>query len=390
MKRFTWILLLLLMAVPAWPASTKKITVQQLKDLLTSLQDAKKSDDQVATELKGSELTEELTTATINSLASLVPGPLSTEQLYVMEARSAILPPPAADIPSAPAPDAAGQQALLAKASEYASKTYAQLPLLTANKMTARFQDGVEAIKTVTGMHNAMGQGADPLWDQTMLYVRLLNTHTDAIQSENGIEKMGKDTTKWGSNNMVASVGPPLTLGTIMQEASANGSPKWLRWETINGKQTAVFGFSIDKKKTKFVVNYCCFPDTDTAGGVNYGVSKSAPGPATVSGNLQTVSEWKPFKSSTGYHGELFIDPDTGTVVRTVTQADFKPSDFVHSEAMRTDYAPLTIGGKTLVVPVRSFTIAEVVPNGDSFAAKYAIRHSFVTQDYKDYQLAAK
>ena len=42
------------------------------------------------------------------------------------------------------------------------------------------------------------------------------------------------------------------------------------------------------------------------------------------------------------------------------------------------------------MVPVRSFTISEVVPNGDSFAAKYAVRHSFVTQDYKDYQLAVK
>jgi len=50
----------------------------------------------------------------------------------------------------------------------------------------------------------------------------------------------------------------------------------------------------------------------------------------------------------------------------------------------------MSIGGKVLVVPVRSFTISEVVPNGDSFAAKYAVRHSFVTQDYKDYQLAVK
>jgi len=390
MKRFTWILLLLLAAAPAWSASTKKITVQQLKDLLISLQDAKKTDDQVATELKQSELTEELTAVTMNSLAGYLPGPLSTEQLYVLEARSAILPPPASDLPAAAPLDAAAQQALLAKASDYVSKTYAQLPLLSASKMTARFQDGVEAIHTLTGMHNAMDQGSDPLWDQTLLYVRLLNTHTDTIQSENGIEKMGKDTTKWGPNNMVASVGSPLTLPTIFQEASANGNLKWLRWETVNGKQTAVFAFSIDKKKTKFAINYCCFPDTDTAGGVSYGVSKSGPGPATVKGNLQTVSEWKPFKASTGYHGEIFIDPDLGVVVRTVTQADFKPSDFVHSEAIRTDYAPLTIGGKLLVVPVRSFTIAEIVPNGDSFAAKYAIRHTFVTEDYKDYQLGVK
>jgi hypothetical protein len=398
MKQFTWILLLLLVASPAWSASTKKISVQQLKDLLISLQDAKKTDDQVATELKQSELTEELTPVTMNALAAYIPGPLSTEQLYVLEARSAILPPPAADLPAAAPLDPAAQQALLAKASDYVNKTYSQLPLLTASKMTARFQDGVEAIHTVTGAHNKMDDAGDPLWDQTSLYVRLLNTHTDTIQSENGIEKPSsvKDKTQWGPNNMVASIGQPLTLSTVLQEASASGSLKWLRWETIDGKQIAVLGFSVDKKKTKFTVNYCCFPDTDTVGGMSYGMAKgggsSAPSSTTPSAksNMATVSDWKPFKSNIGYHGELFIDPDTGIVVRTVTQADFKPSDFVHSEAIRKDYAALTIGGKLLVVPVRSFNISEVVPNGDSFAAKYAVRHTFITEDFKDYQLASK
>jgi hypothetical protein len=37
---------------------------------------------------------------------------------------------------------------------------------------------------------------------------------------------------------------------------------------------------------------------------------------------------------------------------------------------------------------VRSFTIAEVVPNGDSFATHFAVRNDLVTEDFKDYQLA--
>ena len=98
----------------------------------------------------------------------------------------------------------------------------------------------------------------------------------------------------------------------------------------------------------------------------------------------------RPFKAGSGYRGEIFIDPDLGIVIRTVTEAQFKPTDFVHAESIRTDYAPVTIGGKVLVVPIRSFTTAEIVPNGDSFAAKYAVRHTFVTQDFKDYQLAGK
>lgn len=388
MKRFGWIVLLLTLAMPAWSATSKKISVQELKDLLTSLQAAKKSDDEVALQLKQVELTEELTAATMNSLSNLVPGPLSTEQIYVLEARSATLPPPASDIPTAPAPDATAQQAMLAKASDYVSKTYAQLPHLAATQMTARFQDGVEAVHD-GGMKSGVSNNvADPVWEQTSLYVRLMNTHTDPVESENGVEKQAKDNTKWGPNNMVASVAPEMPLSAILQEASANGSPKFLRWETVNGKQVAVFSFSIDKKKTHFGVNYCCFPDTDTAGTVNYQMSHSAPGPAAVKGNLQTVSNWKNFKANAGYRGELFIDPDSGIVVRTITEADFKPSDFVHYEKIRTDYASMTIGGKTLVVPVRSFDLAEIVPNGDSFAAHYSVRHQMITEDIKDYQLA--
>jgi hypothetical protein len=48
----------------------------------------------------------------------------------------------------------------------------------------------------------------------------------------------------------------------------------------------------------------------------------------------------------------------------------------------------MPIGGSNLYVPVRSFTIAEVVPNADSFASYYAVRHQFVTQDFKDFQAA--
>ena len=387
MKRFGWIFLLLIAAAPVWSASYKKMSVEEMRDMLTSLQHAQKSDDEIATQLKQIELTEELTSATMNSMSGLVSGPLSTEQMYVLEARSAMLAPPAADLPTAPAPDAAAQQAMLAKAADYA-KSYPQLPHLTASKMTARFQDGVGAMQD-SGMKRAITSSSDPVLEETSLYVRLMNTHTDQIESENGIEKQpAKDKTQWGMNGIVASVTPAQPVNTVVQEAMANGSPKWLRWESINNIQVAVFSFAVEKKKTRYGVNYCCFPDTDTAGTVNYQVSKNGPSAPSVHGNLQTASDWKNFKATGGYHGELFIDPNSGVVVRTITEAEFKPSDFVHFEDLRVDYAPMPIGGKNMVVPVRSFAITEIVPNGDSFAAHYSVRHDFVTEDYKDYQQA--
>jgi hypothetical protein len=409
MKRFKWILLLVVVAPTLWSADTKKLTVAQLQDLLTGLQHSQKADDQVANELKQIELTEELTPAAMSSMVNLINGPLSTEQMYVLEARSAMLPPPDTDLPKADPPDAAAQQALLAKAQDYANKTYPQLPRLTATRLTARFQNGVETIQSYTGTNVKTQNETDPIFQQQInRYVRLMNTHTDTVEIDNGIEKPeGKDTIAWGRNGLVNSMLPLLPLGLVTSEAVSNGSPKFLRWETINGHRTAVFAFAVDKKKSHYAINYCCFPDTSSVGNVLYGGHGNggggggtpAPGGSLSAnplsspggrGSLSNVSNWSPFNSKSGYHGELFVDPDTGIILRTIVEAEFKPSDFVHFENVRVDYAPMPIGGNNLYVPVRTFTVAETVPNGDSYAAQYAVRLQLTTQDYKDIQAAGK
>jgi hypothetical protein len=312
--------------------------------------------------------------------------------MYVLEARSAILAPPDTDLPKTAPPDAAAQQALLAKAQDYTAKTYPQLPRLTVTRLVARFQDGIETIQSYYGANVKTVNDNDPLWQQIRQYVRLMNTHTDTVEIDNGIEKPGgKDTTPWGRNGLVNSMLPFLPLNLLTSEAVSSGNPKFLRWETITGHQTAVFAFAVDKKKSHYAINYCCFPDTSTVGNVLYGGNGASGGGAAHpadNGNLSTVSEWKPFNAKSGYHGELFLDPDSGVVLRTIVEAEFKPSDFVHYENIRIDYAPMPIGGNNLYVPVRSFTIAEIVPNGDSFASRYSVRNQFVTQDYKDLQAA--
>ncbi|MGA2048339.1 MAG: hypothetical protein ABSG96_11640 [Terracidiphilus sp.] len=406
MKRFGWILLLVAMGSALLSAAPKKMTVAELQDVLTGLHKAQKTDEEISNELKQIELTEELTPAAMDHMVSLVDGPLSTEQIYVLEARSSMLAPPGTDLPKADPPDASAQRALIAKAQDYAANTYSQLPRFTAARLVARFQDGVETIDTYSGTRSKIIKDSDPIFQQLRQYVRLANTHTDTVESDNGIEKTsGKDTTPWGSNGFVNSMLPFLPLNLLTSEAVSAGNPKFLRWETINGHQAAVFAFTVEKQQSHYAINYCCFPATASAGNVLYGGNGKGGGavqpnastglsanplssPGGGRGNLTNVSEWKPFNAKSGYHGELFLDPDSGTILRTIVEAEFKPSDFVHYEKIRIDYAPMPIGGSNLYVPVRSFTIAEVVPNADSFASYYAVRHQFVTQDFKDFQAA--
>jgi hypothetical protein len=384
MKRFVWILMILTLVAPGWAANG--ITVQQLKDLLTSLQQAKKTDAEVADELKKVELTEELTKSTMDSLASFVPGHLATEQLYALEAHSAVLAPPATDLPSTPAPDAAAQKALLDKAVDYTMKTSAQLPHLIATRTTYRFQDRLNPPIATNQGKLTEDVWTEPRMEKGSQFIYFIGATESQVESMNGAEipsKM-KDKNLWGANGQIALAGQGPVLSAILQQAQAAGNLNWLRWETVNGRLTAVFSFAVDKKRSHYAVNYCCFPDTDQAGATQVSMGASqAPGNL---GSMHTYTSWSPYKATVPYHGEIFVDADSGIVVRLITDADFKPSDVVSQEDRRVDYAPVMVGGKPLIVPVRTLIDTESASVGQDTAGRYHTRRTLFILEYKDYK----
>jgi hypothetical protein len=376
MKRLQWIVVLLLAASPAWAA--KKITVQELKDLLIARQHANKTDADVATELHDVELTEELTRATMNSFAPFTLGQLTTEQLFVLEARSAMLTPPATDLPATAAPDAAAQKAILDKAVDYATKTFAQLPTVTGTKDARRFQDGAETTPGSLGSHSAatVATAISP--------IRYTAGTEVQVTLKNGAEQAPaeKDKTQWGANGMIALLGQSPALSTVLEDAQASGKISWVRWETVNGHPAAVYSFSVDKKKTHYAVNYCCFPDSDQAGAIGMRGQTQNGG----QGNYGVNTTWKPYKATLPYHGEIFVNPDSGVVVRLITEAEFKSSELVRQEDQRIDYGPAKVGDQTLMLPERSIINTLALPFGDSGQARFITRHTIFTTDYKNYQ----
>ena len=131
----------------------------------------------MAAALKQVVLSEQMSRAIMNQLAEYVSGPATTEQVYVLEVRSAMLAPPAADVPATPGPDAAAQKAILDKTADYASKMYAQLPAITAAKTTQRFQDNVEAVAPSSGMGgSAKDVSVGSSFVNPFQYVRFLNS----------------------------------------------------------------------------------------------------------------------------------------------------------------------------------------------------------------------
>ena len=398
MKRVAWALILMLAAVPSWAA--KQITVGQLEDLLRSLQRDNKTDAEVATALTQVELSEELTAARMNGLVSLVRGPLSTEQIFVLEARSADLIPPAEDLPATPLPDEATRHAILAKAATYVARTYDQLPGLIASKTTLRFQDNVEAVAASSGLSGSAKEVVtSPGFSNPASFVHFINSTEEMAASDHGAEKLPAQIGKvqWGANKMVALEEPDPSLGVVFKEAQTAGGIHWLRWELVNGRQTAVYAFTVPSKKSHLNLNVCCFPKINQTGVANFytpttagmlgGMGASGGG---VAGNFQTNTEWHNYKATAPYHGELFIDPGSGIVVRMITEAELQPSEVVHQLNTRIDYGPVKAGDKMLVAPVKTIINTQVVPNGDSGAGSYTTRRTLFTSEYKDYRLGGE
>jgi hypothetical protein len=376
-KRFVWLVVVLLIASPGWAA--KKMTVEELKGLLAANQKAQKSDADVAAELKDVELTEELTHSSMDSVKPLVPGKLTTEQLFVLEIRSAVLPPPTSEIPATAAPDAAKQKAILDKATEYVTKTYAQMPALTATRTLRRFQDNASQDQPALGSHSSAVLAAT--------YTPIHYTASDdaSVTFKNGIEvnPLVGEKTHWGDNSMIALLGQAPDPGTVLADAQAAGKVSWLRWQTVSGHDLAVFSYSVDKKKTHYAVNYCCFPETSQLGAV--GMRGTVNGGET--GNYQTNARWKEFKATEPYHGEIFVDPDTGVIYRLITEVEFKGSDPVKAENQRIDYGVESLGDKKLVVP--GFVTIDTVerPYPDSPQGRFILRHTLFTATYSGYKL---
>ena len=223
-------------------------------------------------------------------------------------------------------------------------------------------------------------------------YIRYIGSTESKAESTNGVEKpqVKEKGARWGANGQIVLLGTEPNLASVLKDAQDSGGLTFVRWETINGKAAAVFSYSVQKKKSHYAVDYCCFPDVSATGKAQF--SSAALGAGGATGNFQTATDWHDFKANgVPYHGELFVDPDTGIVVRLISIAEFKNSDVVHQEDQRIDYLPVKVGDKDMVLPVRKMINTEVVPTGDSGSAgKYTTRRTMLTSEYKDFQSAAK
>jgi hypothetical protein len=119
-------------------------------------------------------------------------------------------------------------------------------------------------------------------------------------------------------------------LSTVMVDA-AHSEMKFSHWEQGSNGAKAVFAFAVPKDKSHYDVGY------------------KSPAGGEKSYDRQ---------QNTGYHGEVAIDPVTGTILRLAIEADFDLDSAMVRADIMVEYGTVDIGGKSYTCPVRSVSLS--------------------------------
>jgi VWFA-related protein len=319
MRKWALCLLMTALAAPCFPV--ERVTVDQLeKELATT---KAKSDPDVAKQLSGLELTERLSPARLQQLKSGLPGERAQAALIALADSSAFLDPPAAEIPATATPDLAAQRRMMALTMDYLGKTLPLLPNLLAERDTLRLENKPSQSDSSLPSENPLRPTGKSR--STVVY-RDGQEYMDAGASkDNRPQDTDKGLTTWGE------FGP--ILGTVMIDA-ARSKLVWSHWELNPAGPEAVFHYSVPKEKSHYDVRFCCVAQS-------YGM------------------EIDILRQRSGYHGEITLDPDTGTILRLTVVADLTAESPISRASIEVEYGPVEIGGKTYVCPVRGIAVAE-------------------------------
>jgi hypothetical protein len=230
---------------------------------------------------------------------------------------------PGAEIPAQPSPDHDEQRRIVAKALVYLSETIPKLPNFYATRTTTRYED-VRDDKKRPGSSILTGKPLDMAGSSSVVVLYRDGSETlrpvagkrrGAYPEEKGLVTKG-------------TFGP--ILSTVMVDAS-HGEVRFSRWERGPERPMAVFSFVVPRGESHYTVAY----RNPSAQSQNYDLQPS------------------------GYHGEIAIDPVTGTILRIALQADLDLDSAMLRADIMVEYGAVDIGDKTYTCPVRSVAISQ-------------------------------
>lgn len=335
----------LIAALPIASRAAKRITVAQLTQTLTADLAARKPDADIARQIAGMELSERLTEATLAQLAvTMNAGTRAALALQLLADWSAFLDPPAGELPPTPNPDDPTQKRVLDAARNYLAQTLPRLPNLLATQTTRRYDDSPQAAE----------QGGWPV--HAGLHLVETSSREISVYEETANRSATMAPARWQDQVGLTSGGEfASTLGMILTD-TLKGKVTWSHWEQTATGQAAVFHYSVPRSASHFEVIGTLQRQAALEG------SPEQIGNSRVSG-IGVKPSGGSSKSSTflikpGYHGSLWLDPATGSILRVTAEVDSKENVPFQRAAILVQYGPVQIGDSEFICPVRSVALS--------------------------------
>jgi VWFA-related protein len=304
-----------------------RVSVDQLEQFLAAVHG--KPDAETAKRLMNFELTERLDSAKLGRLDADL-GNQSRQVLIALADTAAFLKPPATDATLPATPSQADQLQWLKAATQSVATTLSKLPNFFATRDVTRFADS--PARQVMGAFFSY----QPLHSIDRLQATVLYRHGKQVLDSD----QHKPTSNAAGIGLVTEgeFGP--ILGTVLTDASST-SLTWNRWDPGPAGPIAVYRFAVPRNKSHYEVQYCCVTEGSAIG---------------------------LFKQISAYHGEIAIDPATGSIMRIAIQADLKDSFPLTRADLVVEYGQVEIGGKNYICPLRSVAIVNAYAKAPDMA----------------------
>lgn len=307
--RLSGAVLVLCMGVSA----QSSVTVQQIKDFIHSAIKQKQADKEVAATLRGLKLSERLNERTVEDLQGEGAGPKTVAALKEMAAGSAALaaPKPVAPKPvyvPPPPPSSEAQGKIIDEVRDYALNYTKSLPDYICAQVTRRFyspagRESWRASDVILARLTYFEQKED----------YKLVTVNNTVATDKAYTSVGGAISQGEFGSMLREIFEP----------QSNTSFDWERWATLRGRLSYVFSYRVPLEYSQYTIHH------------------------------QTSATDKGQTIVVGYHGSVFIDKATSTVVRISLEADNIPAGFpVHQAGEVLDYDFVKIGDREALLPL--------------------------------------
>ncbi len=284
--------------------------------------------------ISGLQLTERASSLRLSRWEGEITGKRTREALIALADASAFLDLPASDLPAIEKPDPLERTQIFQRAIEYVHTTVPKLPNFMAKRGTTHFEDQTEVKVNSPGSF----VGSDDFYaspdmdprEPKQRTLQVMGRTTTIVTYRDGHEvadaRGNNDKRSGAGEDSLTTFGEFGPILSVVVGDAIHSKVVWGHWEQSATGTLAVFGYVVPQEMSHYTVKF------------------------RGSGDPQTPA----------YHGEIAVDPATGTILRlTMVTSELKPPFQAYESSIMVEYGPVEIGDRTYTCPVKGVALSK-------------------------------